>query len=92
VESFGLITVVRRDGDDPKGGTVVVFSGDPSAGAAAAATFFASPQHLSQVRERLRAEGYERWPAAYQILVRCRLDSNLLLSLSYEAHAVLRAR
>ena len=90
VESFGLITVVRRDVDDPKGGTVVVFSGDPSA--AAAATFFASPQHLSQVRERLCAEGYERWPAAYQILMRCRLDSNLLLSLSYEAHAVLRAR
>ena len=92
VESFGLITVVRRDPDDAKGGTVVVFSGDPSAGAAAAATFFVSPQHLSEVRERLRAEGYERWPAAYQILVRCRLDSNLLLSLSYEAHAVLRAR
>lgn len=88
VESFGLITVSSVDSGNSNPGRVIAFSGDPSAGATAAVEFFSSPQHMIAFRNRLRAEGYDHFPDAYQILVRCKLDSNLPTSFSYEAHAV----
>jgi hypothetical protein len=90
VESFGLITVSPLDLGTGATGRVVAFSGDPSAGAAAAAEFFASPEHLKAFKEILLAEGYKQFPAAYQILIRCKLDSNLATSYGYETHAVLQ--
>jgi hypothetical protein len=90
VESFGLITVSPLDLGTGATGRVVAFSGDPSAGAAAAAEFFASPEHLKAFKEKLLAEGYKQFPAAYQILIRCKLDSNLATSYGYETHAVLK--
>ncbi|HWB96682.1 MAG TPA: hypothetical protein VG672_08275 [Bryobacteraceae bacterium] len=90
VLSYSLITVMPRDSGDGRVGRVVAFSGDPSAGAAAAAEFFSSPRHLADFRNRLTAAGYRTWPTAYQILLRCKVDSNLPASFSYEAHAVIR--
>ncbi len=90
VESFGLITVSPLDLGAGAAGRVVAFSGDPSAGAAAAAEFFSSPVHLKAFKQKLLAEGHKVLPAAYQILVRCKLDSNLATSYAYETHAVLK--
>lgn len=92
VESYSLITVMPHDPADEKAGRVIAFSGDPSAGAAAAAEFFSSPQHLADLKKRFAAEGYSKWPAAYQVLVRCKIDSNLPASMSYEAHVILSPR
>ncbi|MBN9663728.1 MAG: hypothetical protein J0H49_36350 [Acidobacteria bacterium] len=92
VESYSLITVMPRDPSDEKAGRVIAFSGDPSAGAAAAAEFFSSPQYLSELKQRFAAAGHPAWPAAYQVLVRCKLDANLPASMAYEAHAILNVR
>ena len=89
-ESFGLISVSPVDLGNGNVGRRLAFSGDPSAGAAAAVEFFSSASYLRQFRDRLRAEGYKQFPSAYQVLIRCKLDSNLPASFAYEAHAVPR--
>jgi hypothetical protein len=92
VESFALITVMSAEVAGTRGERVLAFSGDPSAGAAAAVEYFSSPERLTELRRRFKAEGCETFPAAYQVLLRCRLDSNLPTSYTYEDHAVLRKR
>jgi hypothetical protein len=71
-------------------GRTVIFSGDPSAGAAAAAEYFSSPSHMRALKQRFARQGYSHFPPSYQVVVRCRIDSNLPTSVSYETHAVLR--
>ena len=89
IESFGLITVRPSSGLEGGLSRTVVFSGDPSAGAAAAAEFFASPQHMQALKQRFTKEGYSHFPPSYQVVVRCRIDSNLPTAVSYEAHVAL---
>jgi hypothetical protein len=86
IESFAVITVSTTT--LPGGATerVLAFSADPSAGAAAAVDYFSSPRHLADLRSRLKGE----FPPAYQVLLRCKLDSNLATSYAYEDHVVLR--
>jgi hypothetical protein len=89
IESFAVITVSTTT--LPNGGSerVLAFSGDPSAGAAAAVDYFSSAQRLAEFLRRLHSEGYDKFPPAYQILLRCKLDSNLATSYAYEDHVVL---
>jgi hypothetical protein len=89
IESFGLITVQPSPGVEGGASRTVIFSGDPSAGAAAAAEYFSSPSHMRDLKRRLAKEGYAHFPPSYQVVVRCRIDSNLPTSVSYEGHAVL---
>jgi len=77
---YGLITVLHnRESDRGKLGTVM-FSGITSAGTHGAAEYFASPRSLQDLRALLAREGVTRFPAAYQVVVRCTFGNALLLS------------
>ena len=58
-------------------------------GAEGAAEFFARPESLRVLREKLRAQGYADFPSAYQVVVRCASNDTLLLSEEYAAHRVI---
>jgi hypothetical protein len=96
--TFGLITVL------PNGGTVVpsapgndagpravLVSCTNSPGCQAAMDFFASAGGMRTLRDRLRVEGHQTFPAAYQVVIRCDLHLSQALAGAYEAHAVLPA-
>ena len=89
IESFGLITVRPSPGVQGGLSKTVIFSGDPSAGAAAAAEYFSSPNHMRALKQRFAKEGYPHLPPSYQVVVRCRVDSNLPTAVSYETHVAL---
>jgi hypothetical protein len=89
IESFGLITVRPSPGVEGGLSKTVIFSGDPSAGAAAAAEYFSSPIHMQALKQRFAKEGYSHFPPSYQVVVRCRVDSNLPTAVSYETHVAL---
>lgn len=89
VEVYGLITVFPSEGSMSEQHRTVIFSGVNSAGAQAAAEFFASPDHLLELQKHLRQEGHHRFPPAYQVVVKAEPDDNLLLSFKYETHRVI---
>ena len=89
-EVFGLITVLPGEGEAAGPHHVLIFSGLTSVGAQGAAEFFSRPESLRALRERLTAEGYAGFPAAYQVVVRCVSNDTLLLSAEYAAHRVIR--
>jgi len=66
------------------------FGGGTHNGAQGAAEFFSRPDSLRVLRDRLAAEGYAGFPAAYQVVVRCASNDTLLLSAEYAAHRVIR--
>jgi len=87
MEVFGLISVLPGEGDAAH--RMVIFSGITSVGTHGAAEFFSRPETLRVLRERLAAEGYKSFPAAYQVVVRCASNDTLLLSTDYAAHRVI---
>lgn len=89
IEVYGLITVLPSEGSTSDQHRTVIFSGVNSAGAQAAAEFFASPDHLLELQKHLRQEGHDRFPPAYQVVVKAEPDDNLLLSFKYETHRVI---
>ena len=92
IESFAVITVMTTEVSGGGSERVLAFSGDPSAGAAAAVEYFSSPERLVELRRRFKSEGYDTFPAAYQVLLRCKLDSNLPTSYAFEDEVVLREK
>jgi hypothetical protein len=90
VDVYGLVTVNNtRDSERGRLGTVV-FSGITSAGTHGAAEYFASPRSLHNLRSILAREGIRGFPAAYQVVVRCKFSSMLLLSYEYDSHRILQ--
>jgi hypothetical protein len=89
-EEFGLITVLPGEGEAAGPHHMLIFSGLTSVGAQGAAEFFSRPESLRVLRERLAAEGYAGFPAAYQVVIRCASNDTLLLSTEYAAHRVIR--
>ena len=67
----------------------VVLSGLTSAGIQAAAEYFASPHHLLEFQNRLKAEGQSAIPSAYQIVIKATANAWLPLSFQYETHRLL---
>ncbi len=90
-EVYGLITVLPSESSTGDQHRTVIFSGVNSAGAQAAAEFFSSPENLLELQTHLKKEGYERFPPAYQVVVKADPDDNLLLSFKYETHRVISA-
>jgi hypothetical protein len=90
IEAFGLITVRPSPGDISGSHRTVIFSGDPSAAAAAALQYFSSVPYLNELKARFKKEGYATFPSFYQVVVRCKLDSNTPTAFAYETHAVIR--
>jgi len=86
---YGLITVLPADGEASAQHHVLIFSGLTSVGTQGAAEFFARPESLRVLREKLAADGYSKFPAAYQVVVRCTSNDTLLLSTEYAAHRVI---
>jgi hypothetical protein len=88
-EVYGLITVLPADGEGTPLHHVVIFSGLTSVGTEGAAEFFARPESLKVLREKLVAQGYADFPSAYQVVVRCSSNDTLLLSEEYAGHRVI---
>jgi hypothetical protein len=88
-EVYGLITVLPAGGEGAPLHHVVIFSGLTSVGSQGAAEFFARPESLRVLREKLAAQGYGDFPSAYQVVVRCASNDTLLLSAEYAAHRVI---
>jgi hypothetical protein len=65
----------------------VILSGITSVGSQAAAEFFASAHDLQALRKRFPSDAF---PAAYQVVVRCKSNDTLLISEDYEVHAVIQ--
>jgi hypothetical protein len=88
IEVYGLITSLPSEGDNNH--RTVIISGLNSAGTQAAAEFFASPQHLQALQEKLQTEGHRRFPDAWQVLIKTTSDATLPLTCSYVTHRVLQ--
>lgn len=89
-EVFGLITVLPSDSSTGDQHRTVIFSGVNSAGAQAAAEFFASPENLLELQKQFQKEGYDHFPSAYQVVVKVEPDDNILLNFKYETHRVIQ--
>ena len=89
-EVFGLVSVLQNESSADGDRSVVVFSGLTSAGICGAAAFFTSSRDLRALAERFRKDGLQRWPRAFQVVVRCRASNDAqLLSSAYETHDIL---
>ena len=85
---YGLLTVLPSEGSNGAKRTVVI-SGIGSPGGHAVADFFSSPDRLREFQNRLRAEGHQKLPSAYQVVLRSSWSENLMVSYEYVAHAVI---
>ena len=85
--AYGLITVMPGWGD-PNLKTVVL-SGTLSPGSQAASEFFSSPRRLLALRTLFRKEGYNGFPAAYQVVVRSNVFGTSALDVEYVTHRVI---
>ena len=88
-EVYGLITVLPSEGTGDARQRTVILSGLTSAGIQAAAEYFASPHHLLEFQNRLKAEGLTASPNAYQIVINATANAWLPLSFQYETHRLL---
>ena len=88
--SYGLVTVLRGEGVQGAQHRIMIFSGSHSSCAVGATEFMSSPTHLRDFRDRLRRQGYPRFPSAWQLVIRCRADGVVPLSEEYETHLVLK--
>lgn len=88
---YGLITVLPSQPGRDRPERTIIFSGiTGSSGAQAAAQFFTSAPAMKGFQERLAHDGYNGFPPAYQVVVRCGLDGFAALNAVYEAHQVIK--
>jgi len=88
-EVYGLISMLPGEGETSGPHRTLIFSGITSVGAHGAAEFFARPEGLNLFLRRLAGEGYNGFPSAYQVVVRCTSSDTLLVSTEYVAHRVI---
>jgi hypothetical protein len=89
---YGLITVLPSQPGGPNPERTLIFSGIMgSPGAQAAIDFFRSPTAMRDLKARFRREGYMRFPAAYQVVVRCGVDVETAINAVYETHRIMAA-
>jgi hypothetical protein len=81
-DRYGLITVISSNG----GTRTILFSGLASVGTQAAAEYFASVNHLRQLKARFQTEGVSGFPKSYQVLLRARAISHLPVHVEYVSH------
>ncbi len=87
---YGLITVLPSQPGRDKPSRTLIFSGiSGSPGGQAAVQYFSLPAALRELKERFRREGYRQFPPAYQVVVRCGVDSEVAINTVYEAHIVM---
>jgi hypothetical protein len=87
---YGLITVLPSQPGHSRPERMLVFAGfTGSPGAQGAIDFFRSPAALRDLERRFRHDGYNGFPPAYQVVVRCGVDTETALNAVYETHIVL---
>ena len=87
---YGLITVLNtRESAHGRLG-MIVFSGITSVGTHGAAEYFASQRSLKTLMDAFAKSGVNRWPAAYQVVVKCKIENLLLVSEEYQTHRILQ--
>jgi hypothetical protein len=84
----GLITVLPTEGSGNRARTVII-SGITATGTEAAMEYYSSLGALRDLRQRFSREGIVGFPAAYQVVVKCRSKDTFLLACEYAAHQVL---
>ena len=89
-QAYGLITILPSQPEDMGEAKTIILSGITSAGPQAALEFLRSGNCLRALRRKLKEQGYEKFPSALQIVVRCGLDHNLALSWEYASHIVVQ--
>lgn len=82
IETFGLLTILPSEGSDGHQRMILVV-GAYTAGVQGAMDFLNSPDSLRDFKNRIGG----KIPAAYQIVVKTRIDKMLPLSSRYETHA-----
>ena len=87
---YGLVTVLNTRESEHGGLGTIVFSGITSVGTHGAAEYFASPRSLKTLLEIFAKSGVSRFPAAYQVVVKCKIENLLLISEEYETHRILQ--
>ena len=90
-EVFGLLTVLPSEGSAADSSKTVLVSCTNAAGCQAALEFFSSPASMRGLLERFRREHHDGFPAAYQIVIRCRVHLSQAISGAYENHVILQA-
>ena len=88
-EVYGLLTVLPSDAEPSQERRTLIVSGVSNVGIHGAMEFFASGEHLQDLKKRMRMEGLSAFPKAYQVVVRCTAENSLPLSCGYAAHYVL---
>jgi hypothetical protein len=87
---YGLVTVLNnRESDHGRLG-LTVFSGITSVGTYGAAEYFTSPKTLGTLRSVFARDGVKGFPAAYQVVVKCRFENMQLVAEEYQAHRILK--
>jgi hypothetical protein len=87
---YGLITVLPSQPGHSRPERTLVFAGfTGSPGAQGAIDFFRSPAALRDLERHFRQEGHNGFPPAYQVVVRCGVDTETALNAVYETHVVL---
>jgi hypothetical protein len=87
---YGLITVLPSQPGQSRPERMLIFAGfRGSPGAQAASDYFRSPTALRDLERRFRQQGYATFPPAYQVVVRCGVDSETAINAVYETHIVI---
>jgi hypothetical protein len=87
---YGLITVLPSQPGQSRPERMLIFAGfRGSPGAQAASDYFRSPAALRDLERRFRQQGYSTFPPAYQVVVRCGVDSETAINAVYETHIII---
>ena len=87
---YGLITVLPSQPGQSRPERMLIFAGfRGSPGAQGASDYFRSAAALRDLEHRFRQEGYSTFPPAYQVVVRCGVDSETAINAVYETHIVI---
>ena len=91
VEVYGLLTVLASEASAGDQKRTVIFSGATTASTQAAEEFFTTPERLLDLQARFRKEGLQRWPQAWQMVLKTDVanDTTLPMRFRYEAHRVI---
>jgi hypothetical protein len=87
---YGLVTVLPSQPGRTRPERTLIFAGfSGSPGAQAGVSYFTSPEALRDLERRFQQQGYQTFPPAYQVVVRCGVDAEMAINTAYETHLVL---
>ena len=88
--NLGLITIQTEKTPGFQVHRTIIFNGITSDGSLAGIEYLTNSGSVADLRNRLRAEGVDEWPALLQVIVRTTSSDGYPLNVVHEKHAVLR--